>query len=92
MGEAAQVYAAPAHPYTRALLAAVPEVGVGGARRERIRLAGDTPASVQPPSGCRFRTRCPKSQELCATVEPALASMPGGQVAACHFPETEPIR
>jgi oligopeptide/dipeptide ABC transporter ATP-binding protein len=86
-----ELYAHPKHPYTKALLSAVPDIAQAtiGGRRERIRLTGDVPSPINPPSGCRFRTRCWKAQDICATKEPPLApvgSAPG--VVACHFPES----
>ncbi len=68
------MYANPRHPYTKALLSAAPDVGQAaiGGRRERIRLVGDVPSPINPPSGCHFRTRCWKAQEVCATTEPLL--------------------
>jgi peptide/nickel transport system ATP-binding protein len=92
VGDRHQIYETPAHPYTRALLSAVPDVENLGKARERIRLAGDVPTPLNPPSGCRFRTRCWKAQQKCADVEPTLDIIgPAGQPVACHFPESGPI-
>ncbi|MFI9030203.1 ABC transporter ATP-binding protein [Streptomyces sp. NPDC053560] len=93
VGDRESIYTRPRHPYTHALLSAVPEAKFtedDEEQRERIRLAGDVPSPVNPPSGCRFRTRCWKAQEKCATEEPPLLQIAGnaaGHLTACHFPE-----
>ncbi|MEU3416901.1 MULTISPECIES: oligopeptide/dipeptide ABC transporter ATP-binding protein, partial [unclassified Streptomyces] len=93
VGDRDSIYTRPRHPYTHALLSAVPEVTPTqeeAPRRERIRLAGDVPSPISPPSGCRFRTRCWKAQDKCAAEEPPLVRLPGnreGHLTACHFPE-----
>ena len=87
LGTRQAIYESPAHPYTAALLSAVPDVASLGQAEQRIRLEGDVPTPADPPSGCRFRTRCWKAQAICALEEPPLTPKTGGQVAACHFPE-----
>ncbi|MEU8573398.1 ABC transporter ATP-binding protein [Streptomyces asoensis] len=97
VGDRDSIYTRPRHPYTHALLSAVPEVNVGDgetAARERIRLAGDVPSPIAPPSGCRFRTRCWKARDECAAEEPPLVRISGnhaGHLTACHFPEEPTI-
>ena len=82
------LYSFPRHPYTGALLSAVPVPDPTGGKRERALLSGDVPSPANPPSACRFHTRCPKAQELCSTDEPPLEDKGSGTLAACHFPLT----
>jgi peptide/nickel transport system ATP-binding protein len=78
------IFAAPRHPYTKALLSAVP-VPEPGAARERIILKGDVPSPINPPKGCRFHTRCPYAFDRCRSEEPELRSTETGHLAACHL-------
>jgi peptide/nickel transport system ATP-binding protein len=88
LGDRAGVYERPMHPYTVALLSAVPVPDPTRAtKRERILLTGDVPSPLNPPPACRFHTRCWKAQEVCGVEEPPLAQLRPGHSVACHFPE-----
>ena len=88
IGTPEAVYGAPSHPYTQALMSAVPVPNpLAASRRKRIILTGDVPSPVNPPSGCRFRTRCPKVQDICSSQEPMLIDRGQGHRVACHFPD-----
>jgi oligopeptide/dipeptide ABC transporter ATP-binding protein len=89
VGPPSQLYAEPAHPYTGALLSSIPVPDPTVKVREENTLAGEVPSPVAPPSGCRFRTRCPKAQDLCAQVEPKMRRVGMGHFVACHFPLVE---
>jgi oligopeptide/dipeptide ABC transporter ATP-binding protein len=96
-GEASEVLTIPAHPYTVALLSAVPIAHPRERRqRRRIMLEGEVPSAANPPSGCHFRTRCWKADDLCANQVPVLAAVDGTHRVACHHPEVvqvaEPVR
>ena len=80
------LYAAPAHPYTKALLAAIPLPDPSASVDVGQHLGGELPSPIDPPSGCRFRTRCDRAQELCAQVEPQMQQVEGEHFVACHFP------
>ena len=86
LAERNELYKNPRHPYSQALLSAVPypdpEIEIN---RKRIILEGDVPSPIDPPSGCRFRTRCRMSKEICAQERPAFREISSGHFAACHF-------
>ncbi|MET9484124.1 dipeptide ABC transporter ATP-binding protein [Streptomyces sp. NPDC006638] len=86
------LYAAPMHPYTKALMSAVPvpDPRRRGAKSDRILLKGDVPSPISPPTGCRFHTRCWKATEICKTVDPPMQLLKPGQQVACHHPENAP--
>lgn len=96
VGEASQIFTSPTHPYTQALISAIPLPDPRKEKaRRRVMLTGDVPSPVNPPSGCRFRTRCPKfanelsdaERERCVNEEPRLEVQPSGQRSACHYAE-----
>ncbi|WP_028717525.1 ABC transporter ATP-binding protein [Paracoccus sp. J39] len=91
IGPKEQIYEAPQHPYTQALLSAAPEIG-RIKRRKRLILGGDVPSPTKIPPGCSFHTRCPIAQEICRRKRPALTTAAGAQQAACHFAKPNPIR
>jgi oligopeptide/dipeptide ABC transporter ATP-binding protein len=88
IGSGDALYGFPRHPYTGALLSAVPVVDPARHGEERGLLSGDVPSPANPPSACRFHTRCPKAQELCSTEEPLLEDKGSGTRVACHYPLT----
>ena len=93
VGPAQEIYEKPAHPYTAGLLEAipVPNPEVARGRKHRVAVRGELPSPVDPPSGCRFRTRCPRAQDKCAEVVPQLRRFGDQHVAACHYPMQPPL-
>lgn len=89
LAPAVEAFRAPFHPYTAALLSSMPRTD-GELRSDRIRLTGDLPSAADPPSGCRFRTRCPFAQNRCTEEEPPLTSVAPNRWVACHFPLSDP--
>ena len=88
LADRVSLYEKPMHPYTLALLSAVPIPDTARkSKRERIRLVGDVPSPINPPAACRFHTRCWKAQDICKVVEPPLIQLAPGHHSACHFPE-----
>jgi peptide/nickel transport system ATP-binding protein len=93
LGSGDDIYHRSAHPYTQALIAAIPVPDPSVEKRKGlVAIRGDLPSPRNPPSGCRFRTRCPRAQDVCAQVEPQLREFGPGHVAACHFPLQEPAQ
>ena len=91
IGAAEEIFSHPAHPYTDALISAVPKpVNSDSASRKRIVLTGDVPSPVNPPSGCRFHPRCPVAQDRCRVERPVLAPISIARSVACHFPIAVP--
>ena len=90
LGSSDDIYRRPAHPYTSGLIATIPVPDPASARARKAAITGELPSAINPPSGCRFRTRCPYAQERCASEEPQLRSFGPGHVAACHFPLQRP--
>jgi oligopeptide/dipeptide ABC transporter ATP-binding protein len=91
LADRTDLYERPMHPYTVALLSAVPLADPDQkGKRERIRLSGDIPSPLDPPPACRFHTRCWKAQEVCSVEEPQLVQLAPGHRVACHFPENVP--
>ena len=87
IAETDDLFANPAHPYTHALLSAIPQPSTEENQKERIVLSGDVPSPANPPSGCSFHTRCPIAVEgKCDVDEPELEAIMGGHKVACHFP------
>ena len=93
VGPGNDIYERPAHPYTAGLLEAipVPNPEIAGERSDKVAVRGELPSPLDPPSGCRFRTRCPRAQDLCAGETPELRQFGPEHFAACHFPLQPPI-
>jgi oligopeptide/dipeptide ABC transporter ATP-binding protein len=91
IGPVRDIYAEPLHPYTLALLTSIPSPDPSASRRDTASvISGELPSPLDPPSGCRFRTRCPRAQERCAAEEPQMRPLGDGHLVACHFPLSGP--
>jgi peptide/nickel transport system ATP-binding protein len=86
IGPSVETFRAPLHPYTNALLASIPQRDASRVRGASMPVTGELPSPLDPPSGCRFRTRCPRAQQVCADEEPIMRELRPGQFAACHVP------
>jgi oligopeptide/dipeptide ABC transporter ATP-binding protein len=86
LSPAEELYSKPIHPYTAALLAAIPIPDIEARSRQRVIMRGEPPSSVDPPRGCRFNPRCPGATDICRRIEPPLTVFAGGHLAACHHP------
>ena len=86
LGSSTGIYNSPRHPYTEALLSAIPVIDTETEQRERILLTGDLPSPIDKPTGCAFHPRCPYAQELCRVEKPVLQVLPDGREVACHYP------
>jgi peptide/nickel transport system ATP-binding protein len=91
IGPPDDLYAAPAHPYTAALLAAIPLPDPAAQQESAAHLGGELPSPIDPPSGCRFRTRCDRAQDICAQAEPQMQKIGEQHYVACHFPLETPV-
>ncbi len=86
LADSERIYEAPAHPYTAGLIASIPTIESGRIAHGEIALAGELPSPLDPPTGCRFRTRCPFAKQQCAQEEPRLREIEARHYVACHFP------
>ena len=91
IGPARDIYGRTAHPYTQALIGTIPVADPTQRERRGEHIRGELPSPLDPPSGCRFRTRCPFAQDICAAEEPPLRPFGEGHLAACHFPLQTPL-
>ena len=91
VGPPEEMYRQPAHPYTSALIAAIPHPDPDAEINTSQRLGGELPSPLDPPSGCRFRTRCPQAQDICTTAEPQMQQVGVDHYVACHFPLVSPV-